>query len=68
MIRTTARTSRRWRRCTNGCPIEAGERYLEHVASPNHGDLGNYDWWRMAECAACAARYGRSAALAREAS
>lgn len=39
--------------------IEPGEVYLENVISPEHDDLGNPGWWRMAECAGCATRYGR---------
>ena len=40
--------------------IKPGELYLSHIASPNHGDLGNLGWWRLLECADCAAKYGRS--------
>jgi hypothetical protein len=58
--RTTARTARRPRRCgAHGERISVGDRYLEHVASPNHSDLSNPTWWRDAECAGCARRYGR---------
>lgn len=64
MIRTTARTARKRRSCES-CrgPIRPGDRYLEHVASPDHDDLGNTGWWRSPECAGCATRYGRAAAL-----
>lgn len=59
--RSTPRTSRRYRRC-NGCkgPIDCGDRYIEHVAAPDpFGEVGNRSWWRLAECAWCAERYGR---------
>lgn len=62
MIRTTVRKSRRVRRCEGTCEdrrIMPGEQYLEHVMSPNHGDIGGDHWWRTAECAQCAARCGR---------
>lgn len=60
MIRTTVRTSNRDRWCNDcGRPIRSGVRYLEHVASPWHGDLNNPRWLRMAECSLCAQGYGR---------
>ncbi|SDZ57249.1 hypothetical protein SAMN05216215_110715 [Saccharopolyspora shandongensis] len=63
MIRSTVRTARKSRGCDACWPIrrtiKPGERYLECVASPDHGDLGNTGWWRMSECAGCAHRYGR---------
>jgi hypothetical protein len=61
MTRTTPRKARRLRRC-DGCKgqIIPGSRYLEHVASPDHEDLGNVTWWRLAECGECAERYGRA--------
>jgi hypothetical protein len=61
MMRTTARIARKRRRCTD-CrqQITPGETYLHHVASPNDSELGNERWCRMAECTACATRYGRS--------
>lgn len=45
-----------------GCTgyIKPGERYLEHVCSPDHDGLGNIGWWRMAECAPCAQSRGRT--------
>lgn len=61
MIRSTPhRRSRRVRRCTT-CTgrIPAGSPYLELVASPNHEDLGNQSWWRLAECKPCAVAMGR---------
>ena len=63
MIRTTVRTSRRQRMCGCGTVIRPGDRYLEHVASPNHDVLGNAGWWRLAECMSCAERYGRLSLL-----
>lgn len=60
MIRSTPRTSRRFRRCDRcTAGIMPGERYLSLVASPDHGDLGNQQWWRGTECAECAALCGR---------
>lgn len=55
-IRTTPRIARK----PHGCErcfrqIQPGERYAEHVAAPNHTDLGNTGWWRLAECAPCCA-------------
>jgi uroporphyrinogen-III decarboxylase len=65
MTRVVARTARVQHVC-DGCRrfIEEGERYLEHVAAPGHDLLGNTHWWRTAECADCATRYGREEALA----
>lgn len=63
MQRTTVRTSARWRRCECGAVIVTGERYLEHVISPHHDDIGNTTWWRMAECVACAYSKGRGELL-----
>jgi hypothetical protein len=61
--RTTVRRGRKPRRCDTGTDrcstISPGELYLEHVAAPNHTDLGNQRWWRMAECGGCAAVCGR---------
>lgn len=59
MIRTTFRTSAKHRRCDCGTHILPGDQYLEHVISPDHGDVGNVGWWRAAECRACAVRYDR---------
>lgn len=63
MNRTTRRRARIRRRC-DMCPtpwrwIEPGDQYLEYVASPDHDDLGNLRWVRLAECAGCATAYGR---------
>lgn len=60
MVRTTNRQSYRFRIC-DSCKgsIKVGDRYLEHVASPEHEDLGNPRWWRSRECEECARRYGR---------
>ena len=59
MMRTTLRRAHKIHRC-EGCEsfIATGERYLEHVAAPNHDDLGNDHWWRLPECEACARRSG----------
>jgi hypothetical protein len=59
-MRSQTRTARKTHRC-NRCParIRPGERYLEHVASPNHDGLGNTGWWRITECADCADTCGR---------
>jgi hypothetical protein len=62
MVRTVQRTARRVHWCSCGCAIAKGERYLEHVASPWHPDLGNDRWWRLHECLSCAERYGRGEA------
>ena len=60
MIRVETRTARKLTRCEGcGAHIEPGDRYLYHVASPHHDDLGNEHWWSLPECAACAARYDR---------
>lgn len=55
MKRTTVRKARKTHYCSR-CHgrIEPGTRYLEHVASPHHDDLGNEGWWRLAECIPCA--------------
>lgn len=60
MVRVTRRVAKKARTCA-ACldRIEPGEVYLEQVASPNHGDLGNHGWQRLAECAICAFRNGR---------
>jgi hypothetical protein len=63
MIRVTRRRARRPHRCACGTTIEPGAVYLEHVASPHHQDLENSRWWRLAECAGCATRYGRAELL-----
>lgn len=61
MTRTTLRTARKPRLCDSCLRwIKTGDLYLEHVASPNHEDLGNTRWRRSPECAACATRYGRA--------
>lgn len=64
MVKTYAYSSRRFRLCES-CrgSIKVGERYLKHVASPGHEDLGNTHWWRSTECAECARRYGRGALI-----
>lgn len=59
MMRTTRRRARKLHRCPCRTVIAVGEVYLEHVASPNHGDLGNQYWWRLPECAECARTCGR---------
>ncbi len=62
MIRGTVRTARKPRRCGYGSgshPIQAGERYIEHVISPMHGYIDNPGWDRLSECQECAERYGR---------
>jgi site-specific DNA-cytosine methylase len=62
--RTTRRVARVRHRCTSCLRrIIPGEVYLEHVCSPDHDGLGNKGWWRLAECAECATRHGRGAAL-----
>ena len=60
MIRNTARTSLKHRRCER-CrgPIAPGDAYLSSVASPHHNDLGNPTWWRLVECRPCAESCGR---------
>jgi hypothetical protein len=63
MVRTTGRCARRYHRCGCGYWIGPGERYLEHVASPYHDIHSNPHWWRLAECAMCATRYGRAQLL-----
>lgn len=62
MIRTTVRTARQFHWCGGwryGHQIKPGERYIEHVISPDHEDIGNTGWSRAPECAECAERYGR---------
>lgn len=59
MMRTQRRRARKLHRCPCSGRIAIGEVYLEHVASPNHGDLGNRGWWRLPECASCAGMCGR---------
>lgn len=60
MIWTTAREAAKPHQCSSCLNyIKTGARYLELVASPNHGDLGNTGWWRIEECGDCARRYGR---------
>ena len=64
MIRTEVRTARKPHYCSTGTShctirIKPGDRYLLHVASPNHDGLGNQGWWPIAECAGCAETYGR---------
>lgn len=73
MIRTTPRIARKPHPCTYRgsypfahCQIRPGDRYLEIVASPEHGDLGNQGWWRMAECDVHAEFYGRGELLVDE--
>jgi len=62
MIRSTLRVSRKLRHCGCGNWIHPGDRYIEHVASPGHEDLGNLQWDRLPECSECATRYGRMSA------
>lgn len=59
MVRVTSRTAAKLHECGCGRWIRRGDRYVELVASPDHGDLGNTGWWRIAECSECATRYGR---------
>ena len=59
MNRTTFRRARVHHRCPCGTHILPGDYYIEHVISPDHGEVGNVGWWRAAECRACAARFGR---------
>lgn len=60
MTRTTSRKARVGRACDDcSAWIAPGEKYLEHVAAPDHNDLGNTHWWRIRECSRCAVRYGR---------
>ena len=61
---TTARMARKIRVCSS-CQryIHKGDRYLTHVAPPDAPDLNNEHWWRIAECSACATRYGRGPLL-----
>lgn len=56
MIRRTLRTARKPRTCACGERVYPGDPYWECVASPDHGDLGNTSWWRLAECTKCADR------------
>ena len=61
MNRSTVRKARRARAC-DSCRghIGVGDHYVEHVASPYDDTTMNGDRWaRMAECGACARRYGR---------
>jgi hypothetical protein len=60
MIRNTGRKAARFYRCGR-CHrgIEPGDYYVESVAAPNHGDIGNTGWWRDRECAYCADTYDR---------
>ena len=60
MIRTVEREARTRHFCDCGIVIEPGDYYLDHVASPHHGDLANEKWWRIRECRDCAERYGRA--------
>lgn len=64
MIKATVRRSRKARYC-DSCDrytIKAGDLYRSLVASPNDNDVNscNPHWWRIAECALCAERYGHS--------
>lgn len=52
-----ARKRHRCGSCDRGIPI--GERYLDHVCTPDHDGNGGENWWRIRECRDCAARYGR---------
>jgi hypothetical protein len=58
VIRKTARRARQHHWC-DGCRryIQPGELYLECWASPNHHDLANPKWWRLAKCEPCAATH-----------
>lgn len=60
MVRTCRRVARRAHRCGCGQRIAVGVVYLSMVLSPDHDGLGNRGWLRVAECAGCAARYGRA--------
>jgi len=58
MIRSTFPRSRNERRCTDcGKPIPKGSIYRRCAASPNHGDLGNKDWWVASVCRDCDSRW-----------
>lgn len=56
---TVTRTARIPHQCAS-CDryIRRGQRYLSHTHGPG-GDMGFIGWNRIAECAACAERYGR---------
>lgn len=63
MIRREVRQARKQYRCDGAVSaycrtILPGDHYLLHVASPNHGDLGNDHWWTLRACRACAEVYG----------
>lgn len=57
---TTLRKARKLWRCGCGSAIYPGDRYLEHVATPNHDIHSNPHWWKIQECVECATRYGRA--------
>jgi len=65
VIRTTIRRSAKDRGCDGCWPqggrsrIRKGDLYIEEVATPNHDDLGNLHWWRLAICAQCEEDNGR---------
>jgi hypothetical protein len=60
VIATQSRTARKPHTCSRcHTQIQPGTRYLAAAASPNHDDLGNEGWWRIAECATCAKTCGR---------
>jgi hypothetical protein len=60
MKATRTRTARKPHTCSRcRTRIPAGASYLTHVLSPDHDGMGNTGWWRIAECADCAAACGR---------
>lgn len=57
---TTPRRAAKHHTCGDcGNKIAAGSLYLEHVCTPHHDGINGENWWRIKECASCAARSGR---------
>lgn len=63
VVWTNRRVAKQNRKCSGcGRTINPGDIYLQHVASPGHGD--NPGFWRVSECKECAIRYGHGQYLA----
>lgn len=53
-------TARTTKRLCDDChrPLEPGQQYRRHAATPNDPEVGNESWWVLIECWDCANKRG----------